>query len=202
MPWRIMNCTPKVEHNIWGVFMLKKKRNKFSIDDRERAVLKVIEGGATYRSVARDLQTSHRLVSRWVNSYKLYGTEGLCLRNKIKYTGEFKLQLIMEMNNCHLSLHQMSAKHHISHSLISKWRKAYEQNGTSALFKENPRGRPPKMKDQAKKNKDITSTSKYDKLLEENLRLRAENDYLKKLKALIQEEEDQLSRNARRSSKN
>ena len=196
-----MNSTPKVGHNIWGVFMLKKKRNKFSVDDKERAVLKIIQGDSTYRSVARDLQTSHRLVSIWVKSYKLYGKPGLSLRNNIKYTGDFKLQLVMEMLNCKLSLHQMSVKHHISHSVIATWKNKYEKYGASALFNDKPRGRPPKMKNQAKKNKEITSTSKYDELLKENLRLRAENDYLKKLKALIQEEEDQLSKSARRSSK-
>jgi len=154
-----VNSTPKVGHNIWGVFMLKKKRNKFSVDDKERAVLKIIQGDSTYRSVARDLQTSHRLVSIWVKSYKLYGKPGLSLRNNIKYTGDFKLQLVMEMLNCKLSLHQMSVKHHISHSVIATWKNKYEKYGASALFNDKPRGRPPKMKNQAKKNKESSFLS-------------------------------------------
>ena len=40
-------------------------------------------------------------------------------------------------------------------------------------------------------NKQIDSISEYDKLLKENERLRAENDYLKKLRALIQKKEAQ-----------
>ncbi|RXQ87486.1 helix-turn-helix domain-containing protein [Ancylomarina salipaludis] len=89
-----------------------------------------------------------------------------------------------------LSLDQVSAKHLITQSLISKWRRDFEQFGASALFTENPRGRPPKMKKKSE-NKQIDSISDYDKLLKENQRLRAENDYLKKLRALIQKKETQ-----------
>jgi transposase len=40
-------------------------------------------------------------------------------------------------------------------------------------------------------DKQIDSISEYDKLLKENERLHAENDYLKKLRALIQKKETQ-----------
>jgi len=170
--------------------MEKKKRNKFSIDDRERSVLKILKKGRSCRSVARDLQTCPKVVGRWVNAYKLHGKKGLSLKNKIRYTGDFKLQIIEEMLKTGLSLDQVSAKHLITQSLISKWRRDFEQFGASALFTENPRGRPPKMKKKSE-NKQIDSISDYDKLLKENQRLRAENDYLKKLRALIQKKETQ-----------
>ncbi len=170
--------------------MEKKKRNKFSIEDREDAVLKILRDGRSCLSVARDLNTSHSLVRRWVSAYKLHGREGLSFRNKIQYTGDFKLQIIEEMLKSKLSLYEVSAKHLISHSLLSRWRRKYEQYGASALFKEKPIGRPPKMK-QKSENKQVNPISEYEKLLKENERLRAENDYLKKLRALIQKKEAQ-----------
>lgn len=126
--------------------MYKKKRNKFSIADRERAVLLVLKAGHSYCSVARMLSTSDRLVSRWVSSYKLHGVSGLSLRNHMRYSGDFKLSLIQDMLANHLSLHQASAKYHLNNSQISRWRRQYEQFGASSLFEEKPLGRPPKMK--------------------------------------------------------
>jgi len=40
-----------------GFFGEKKKRNKFSIEDREQAVLKILKEGRSCHSVAQDLKT-------------------------------------------------------------------------------------------------------------------------------------------------
>lgn len=172
--------------------MYKKKRNKFSIADRERAVLLVLREGHSYCSVARMLSTSDRLVSRWVSSYKLHGISGLSLKNHIRYSGDFKLSLLKDMLENHLSLQQASAKYHISDGLISGWRRKYEQYGESSLYAIKQRGRPPKMKKQ--KNtalKQERPSDPYQELLDENLRLRIENEYLKKLQALTQKKKGQ-----------
>ncbi len=50
--------------------MKKKKRNKFSIEEKEKIVRSVLENNASYSSVARKNQTNHRLISLWVDSYK------------------------------------------------------------------------------------------------------------------------------------
>lgn len=92
------------------------------------------------------------------NSYKLHGITELSLKKTIQYTGEFKHRLIMEMLDQKLSLHQMSVKYMITHSVIAKWRRDYEIYGTDALFKEKTRGRPAKMIDKAfNKIPDITN---------------------------------------------
>ena len=169
--------------------MNKKKRNKFSIADREHAVLLVLNEGHSYCSVARMLSTSDRLVSRWVSSYKLHGVSGLSLKNHMCYSGDFKLSLIKDMLANHLSLHQTSAKYHITDTLILKWKKDYEEFGVSALYEEKPRGRPPKMKKQkSPTQKQKAPSDSYQELLDENLRLRIENEYLKKLQALTQKD--------------
>ena len=167
--------------------MKKKKRNKFSIEEKEKIVCSVLESNESYSSVARKHKTNHRLISLWVDSYKAHGIAGLSKKNNLVYTGELKLSLLKEMLNDGLSLQQLSVKYSISPSLISTWKKEYERDGPLALFKEKQRGRPSKMKKKPK-NKQTTPISEKEKLLKENELLRAENEYLKKLQALIQKQ--------------
>lgn len=170
--------------------MKKKKRNKFSIDEKEKIVCSILESNESYSSAARRHQTSYRLISLWVGSYKEHGRAGLSKKNNLVYTGEFKLGLLQEMLDEGLSLHQLSVKHLISPSLISTWKKEYERDGALALFKEKQRGRPSKMKKNPK-NQQTTHLSEKEKLLKENELLRAENEYLKKLQVLIQQQNSQ-----------
>lgn len=170
--------------------MKKKKRNKFSIEEKEKIVCSILESNESYSSVARRYQTNHRLISLWVDSYKAHGRTGLSKKNTLVYTGDFKLGLLQEMFNEGLSLQQLSVKYLISPSVISIWKREYEQDGAIALFKEKQRGRPSKMKKKPE-NKKVTSISEQEKLLKENELLRAENDYLKKLQALIQQQKSQ-----------
>lgn len=174
----------------FGVFFMdKRKRNRFSIETREKAVLMVLEQGESYHSVARKLHTDHQLISRWVNSYTLYGKEGLTLKSRNGYSGTFKLRLIQEMQENALSLHQMSVQYRITPSTLSVWRGLYEQHGALALLEMKPRGRPKDMKKSSPKTEE--NPTDYEKLLKENERLRIENDYLKKVRALIQKKETQ-----------
>ena len=181
-----MNYTPKVGYNFWGVFMKKKKRNKFSIEEKERIVLSILkEGSESYHSIARQHNTSHRLVSLWVDSYKIHGISGLTFKNDLSYTGEFKLRLLQEMSSQGLSLHQLSAKYLISPSVLSAWKREYKEGGVTTLFMNKHKGRPSK-KYTKQKATQKPSLSNEQKLIKENELLRAENDYLKKLQALIQ----------------
>lgn len=167
--------------------MKNKRRNSFSVEDRERAVLLILESGHSIGMVSRSLLTSHSLVSRWVSAYKQYGLSGLCLRNKVHYDGDFKLSILKDMTENHLSLHQASTKYQITQSVLSKWRCRYQEFGVSALYEEKPRGRPPKMKSPKKTSDPQKAASDaYQELLDENLRLRIENAYLKKLQTLTQ----------------
>jgi transposase len=124
--------------------MGKTRRNRFSIDDREQAVLQVLEGGRFHGSVSRILDTSERLISRWVACYKEYGRFGLSLKNGIRYCGDYKLTVLEDMQKNHLSLHQISVKYHISQSLVSQWRRLYNEIGVSALYAKKQEGGHPK----------------------------------------------------------
>jgi transposase len=71
--------------------------------------------------------------------------------------------------------------------LIIKWRKAYESEGQTGLIAK-PKGRPPKMKQPIKRKVKAPARplTREEELLKENEYLRAENELLKKLQALVQ----------------
>jgi len=167
--------------------MKKKKRNRFSIEEKEQVVQSILNGIESYHSVGRKLNTSHRLISLWVDSYKVHGRCGLSFKNDLSYTGEFKLKLLQEMRSEGLSLHQLSVKYLISPSILSTWKGQYKEDGATALFMNKRKGRPSKAFNKQKTTQK-TSLSNEEKLLKENELLRAENDYLKKLQALIQDQ--------------
>lgn len=168
--------------------MRETKRNKFSIEEKERIVLSVLEEGSdSYHSIARKYNTSHRLISLWVDSYKVHGRSGLSFNNDLSYTGGFKLKLLQEMHSDGLSLHQLSVKYLISPSVLSAWNSQYKEGGATALFMNKRKGRPSKACSKQKTKKE-PSLSPEEKLIKQNELLRAENDYLKKLQALIQDQ--------------
>ena len=101
-----------------------------------------------------------------------------------KYSPEFKLSVILDMREHQLGYVETSRKYGInSHSRIMNWERKYLEEGYEGLMKENrgrpslegkKRGRPPKLDKKVEED-----------LIAENQRLRMENEYLKKLSALV-----------------
>ena len=104
------------------------------------------------------------------------------------YSSEFKLSVIMDMRENHLSLRETERKYNVQHSVILKWERIFLEEGAEGLMKERrgrackesgtQKGRPPKLDKKVEED-----------LIAENQRLRMEIDYLKKLSALVLAEE-------------
>ena len=110
------------------------------------------------------------------------------------YSSEFKLCVIMDMREHHLSYHETVRKYwDISHgqednykNIVKRWERIFLEEGAEGLMKErrgrnNTNGkhvRSPKL------NKKVEED-----LIAENQRLRMEIEYLKKLSALVLAEE-------------
>lgn len=78
----------------------------------------------------------------------------------------------------------------IGHNILSNWIKKYKENCYNVI--ENKKGRKSKTMTKTKKSKKVlTKEDKIKELEEKILYLEAENEYLKKLEALIQEREQQ-----------
>lgn len=100
-----------------------------------------------------------------------------------KYTGEFKQHVIETMHREKLSCREAAQQFGIGHhSHASHWERIYLEEGHEGLYKERRgrknKGRPANLPKQTEED-----------LIAEVQRLRAENAYLKKLRALVLEEE-------------
>ena len=124
-------------------------------------------------------------IKTWVKKYELHGIEGIYKRLKSSYDGNFKQNVIEYMHANHLSATQTANHFKLGATdVVLKWERIYYEEGPRGLYEER-RGRPQKMKfkeNKKKLNKDIEED-----LIAENQRLRMENEYLKKLNALVQE---------------
>ena len=109
-----------------------------------------------------------------------------------KYSPDFKLSVIMDMRNNHLGYAETMRKHfpHLQSDrgfkFLQRWERIFLEEGAEGLMKER-RGR-----NSAARGTRRGRSSKLDKKVEEDLivenqRLRMENEYLKKLNALVQE---------------
>ena len=98
-----------------------------------------------------------------------------------RYTPDFKIMVVETMHKEGSSHREAARQFEISnHNLVAKWERIYLEEGAEGLRIERrgrkSTGRPPKLKKEVEED-----------LIAEVQRLRAENDYLKKLNALVAE---------------
>lgn len=126
-------------------------------------------------------------VQKWVATYEHHGVRGLCTVNG-SYSGNFKVYVVEYMHKTGASQRQTAAYFNIpSPQTVALWNRIYESEGKDALCEER-RGRANKMS--SKKGKKPQKTPKENEnILAELNRLRMENEYLKKLNALVQKRE-------------
>ena len=159
--------------------------SKYSYEEKLEAVLRVIEDGMSVRESAHILGTNIAPVQRWVARYRQFGAEGLFLKHGT-YDGAFKVSVVEYMHDNHLSLFQTAVKFGIPQDhTVGKWERIYYEKGPQGLYQDN-RGRKSKMNSDKPKKKKLDKQTEED-LIAEVQRLRMENEYLKKLNALVQE---------------
>ena len=159
-----------------GAFIM----SKYSLEDKLRSISLVLDEGMSCKSSAKILGTDKSLVQVWVRKYEKYGEKGLTMKNR-KYSGKFKIYVVEYMHKNHLSILETSLKFGVpDNTTVGRWKRIYLEEGACGLMKENLRIR-------KSKSTKIPSKQSYEELLLEVERLRMENEYLKKLRALIQE---------------
>lgn len=126
-------------------------------------------------------------IQKWKAAYAEHGIEGLTAKHGT-YTGDFKIAVVEYMHNTGTSMRQTAAHFNIpAPKSVSDWERIYEEEGKEALYEER-RGRASKMGTK-KIGKAKKAVKAKEDLLAEVQRLRMENEYLKKLNALVQERE-------------
>ena len=158
--------------------------SKYSSEFKLEVVKYYLEEHHSLSECSKKFNIQHlEQIRKWVKKYELYGAEGLLKRFKSSYDGNFKQNVIEYMHNNHLSAVETAYRFNLGNNhIVNRWERIYYEEGPQALYKER-RGRTKKMG--SKKNK--KNINENEDLLEEVQRLRMENEYLKKLNALVLE---------------
>ena len=160
--------------------------SKYSSELKLEIVKYCIEGYHSKYDAAKKFNIpSPTPIDDWIRKYKEHGVEGLIKQKKSSYSGEFKQNVIEYMHKNHLSCTETAIHFNLGNNyIVSKWERIYYEEGPQALYEER-RGRKKNMSSKPRKKK--LSKEIEEDLIAENQRLRMENDYLKKLQALVQE---------------
>lgn len=164
------------------------KRYKYDYKFRLQCCELINKGNRSLRGVAKEKGIHHSNLELWMSFYKKYGKAGLRPRANRNYDVAFKLEVLAALDNDHLSLRSACVRFNIpNESVIITWQRAYKLKGPSGLISQ-PRGRPKQMKLPIKRKprKSTKPLTREQKLLQENEYLKAENELLKKLQALVQ----------------
>jgi len=158
--------------------------SKYSNEFKLKVVKYCVEGHHSRCGAARKFgMPSSTPLKEWIKKYKEHGPEGLIKQQKSSYSGEFKQNVVEYMHSNHLSATETAVHFRLQTSVILKWERIYYEEGPQGLYKER-RGR---SKDMSSKSKKKLSKEVEEDLIAENQRLKMENEYLKKLNALVQE---------------
>jgi len=164
-------------------------KKKYSEDFKLKVVLDYMDGhSGGYRQLSAKYGVNRSHIKHWIDLYKAGGVEQLC-RVTRTYSGDFKVHVVEYMHQTSTSIRQAAAIFGIqSPPTISKWERIYYEEGPAALFEER-RGRKNSMTSKKKATLQKKDVNENADLLKEVQYLRMENEYLKKLIALVQERE-------------
>lgn len=162
----------------------KKHKTEFKLK-----LIKEYEVGASINSLSKHWDVSTSQIRKWIDQYNSSGLQGISIKVKRQYSEEFKLTVVQAYLQKRISLRDCCLHFGIpSIGIVSFWVRAYERLGAQGLISQ-PTGRPKTVKEKKTREKPIKPLTRLEELEKENLYLRAENELLKKLKALAQNKE-------------
>lgn len=161
---------------------------KFTAEEKLQAALRYLEGKESYCEIARSIGVDHNALPKWVKQYELQGINAF-IKQYTNYSAQFKLDVLNFMiENGTSSLETAAIFGIAAPSTIRQWRKQFETKGFDAL-QSKKKGRPSMKKETKKQPKQAPVEGSPEALQAEIDRLRMENEYLKKLNALVQAKE-------------
>ena len=172
-----------------GVFMAK-----FSNEEKIKIVLRYINGNDSMNKVAKEEKISHSELSAWVLLYEHHGIEGF-IKSYTSYSPEFKMEVLNYMDEQGISYRKTAAIFNLSsHSMIRSWRLRLNEDGLKAY-----RSKTKELPSMKKETIKVIQPEDSVKTLKERIKqLEMENAYLKKLNALVQEQEKLQTKSKRK----
>lgn len=166
--------------------------SKFSNDSKLLIAKRYENESISYRDLADQLDIDESAIRYWVLLFQHHGDLAFNFPYT-NYSASFKLRVIQFINETDYSIREASAIFHIPDpSMVRRWKKKWEIGGEDALESgEKGRSNMTARNQKKKTSTDLSDLSK-EELKKELEYLRMENAYLKKLKALVQEEKSPI----------
>ena len=180
---------------------MSKKRKRHGYAERLK-YMHMLEDGFSVNYIETHFGINHNLLGHLWSRYQSEGPSGLLKKQNIKADYAFKLQVVRDIEENHLTLVEASLKYNVSDSQLYQWRKIAANQGYDALAITRPRGRPPKNDMGRPKKKKPEEMTELELLQLRVKELEAENALLKKVKALVEAREARLKEIGRKPSKN
>lgn len=170
---------------------------KFTLEDKLDAVKRYLNGNESSNEIAKSLGTDNKAILNWVKQYEYNGIKAF-IKRYTNYTQQFKLDVLNFMIEHGTSLIETAAIFGIAApSTISTWRKQLETQGFDAL-QSKKKGRPLMKKESNKQSKQAPVEGSREALQARIKQLEMENEYLKKLNALVQNKEKSPNKTKRK----
>ena len=174
------------------------KRKKHGLAECLKYMHMIEEGISIHSIHVKYGINNDRLQVLW-DRYQLQGRSGLLKKKNIKPDYALKREIVLDIEENHITLHAASLKYGASPQCISVWLRQYRMEGLAALNSMKRRGRPPGMGRPRKNSKPLTE---LERLRKENQELKTENALLKKVRALVEERNARLREIGQEPSKN
>ena len=143
------------------------------------------KNGETIPSLAKAFNVQESNIKYLIALIKKHGYNILREDKNRVYSKDFKLQTINRILINHESINSVAIDIGlVSPGILHNWLSKFKENGYNVV--EKKKGRKPKS---MTNNKTLSEKEKIKQLEDEILYLKAENEYLKKLRALVQERE-------------
>lgn len=160
----------------------------FDVRFKQKVVRAYLSGKGGYKILAAKYDIADSLVRRWVGAYQHHGSAGL-VRQRGRYTCEFKLEVLRRLAAENLSCRELAAMYNIGnpHS-ITMWQQQHERGELRSPQRiPSLNNSVPAKKKTSPESPELESErpDQADDLRPENQRLRAEVAYLKKVSALV-----------------
>ena len=180
---------------------MSKKRNKHGYAERLK-YMHMLKQGFTCHYIHKHYGIDKQFLGVLWGKYQSEGPSGLVKKKNIKANLKFKVQVLRDIEENHLTLVDASLKYNVSLNRIYIWQRIARTKGYEALVETKPRGRPPKNDMGRPRKKKPEEMTELELLQLRVMELEAENALLKKVKALVEERDARLRGTGRKPSKN
>ena len=175
--------------------MLKKKHNYYDL----LRYMELLEEGYSFSYIHLKYGiNSSQLKCLWAK-YCEIGKDALRPKKSAHIDGALKEEIVRDYLENHLTLIEAAIKYNVATTSVSLWVRICRSKGYAALYKGNYKE--PAAKRMGRPKKRVPQTE-LEKLRLEVARLKAENDLLKKVKALVEARDARLHEIGRKPSEN